>query len=128
MRKGLSEVFGAFLMLSLTVAAFAIVWPQISNSFSSESSYFKSSSEQQGIDSEELLSLVYWKANGTNTTLYLYNFGSSAFEATEALIGGKLVTAKGIVEPGSLEPVVVNGIGSSVTLLGKGGSQFECSL
>lgn len=115
-------------MLSLTVAAFAIVWPQISNSFSSESSYFKSSSEQQGIDSEELLSLVYWKANGTNTTLYLYNFGSSAFEATEALIGGKLVTAKGIVEPGSLEPVVVNGIGSSVTLLGKGGSQFECSL
>jgi len=116
---------GALLVLAITLAGFALVWPDFSRYIREQSGYAISEGIQEAQASQQMLSLVYWQESGGLIKLYLYNYGSYPFQVTRALVGGKLVAANGTVPPGKLEPVTVYGTGDSVVLLGNGGVEFD---
>ncbi len=122
--KGLSEVVGSLLLVALTLGAFALVWPWLSSYLQGQAATSSIYASERAEQSEELLSPVYFQQQGGKTIIYAYNYGEYPFTADEALVGGKLVKANGTVDPGSLAPIDVFGVGSPITIIGAGGVEF----
>jgi len=83
MRKAVSDVLGAILLIVIVIAGFSfLVYPLLVREYSASQGALKQNQQAQ-VSASTMIQLVYYTVSqngqGTQVTLYLYNYGQYAF-------------------------------------------------
>ncbi len=124
-KRALSEVFGAALVLTLTLSAMGLVLPLAGEKLRSlrSNAYGEMAEQEEG--EGPLLSLIYVNCSSAGMILFVYNSGYYPFKARSALVDGFSAKANGTVMPGKLSEITVARCGNNVTVIGNDGACFS---
>ena len=87
-RRGVSEVLGAIVLLAITLVAFVVISPFVTNSVQSQSSDLTEQYRSGVIKQGELLSLVYHFEGSNIVRISLFNFGTYSVKPQYIFVNG----------------------------------------